>query len=301
MNHPPVLTSIRFYPIKSCGAVFLNTAYAGPRGLESGHIIDRSWMIVDQNGVLVSQREKPALARVGIELLGETADRFRVAATGIAPLVLDAATVGDDRRKIIIHGKETVGHLAPQDVHEWFSRYLGEPVQVVHQKQDDVRLCDPNFALHPELDSVSFADGFPYLVTTEATLAKLNLLLDHAVAMSRFRPNLVFGATAADAEYGWEEISFGAASLSLVKPCTRCVVTTIDQITGEKTGNQPLATLAQNYFLSHNVGSKRVQGAVFGENAIATIYGRISVGDEVYAIVTKPAPNFRRREPRLST
>ena len=211
MNNPPVLTSIRFYPIKSCGVVSLNTAYAGPRGLESGHVLDRSWMIVDQNGVLVSQREKPSLARVAIELLGETADRFRVGVEGSSSLILDAAAVGDDRRKVIIHGKETIGHLAPHDVHEWFSRYLGEAVQVVHQKQDDVRLCDPNFALHPEVDSVSFADGFPYLVTTEATLAKLNLLLDNPVAMSRFRPNLVFGTTAADAEYGWEEIAFGAA------------------------------------------------------------------------------------------
>ena len=91
-----------------------------------------------------------------------------------------------------------------------------------------------------------------------------------------------------------------APPLSLVKPCTRCVVTTIDQMTGEKTGNQPLTTLAQNYFLSHTAGSKRVQGAIFGENALATICGKISVGDEIYAIVTKPVHNFRRREPRLS-
>ncbi|MGB9151529.1 MAG: MOSC N-terminal beta barrel domain-containing protein [Alphaproteobacteria bacterium] len=301
MNNFPVVGSLHFYPIKSCRAIDLSTASVGPRGLMSGKIGDRSWMVVDAVGTLVSQRQKPEMARVKIELLRNAAgitDRMRLSAEGQEPLILDPSLVGSDRQKIMLHGKESIAHTASPEINRWFSGFLGADVTVVHQKESDLRLCDPHFAVNPGVDAVGFGDEFPYLVTTSATLEKLNGFLDSPVPMSRFRPNIVIVHTQPEAEYTWKNITLGSAALSLVKPCARCVMTTIDQDTGIKTGKQPLATLAATQFLAQDFGGERVQGAIFGENAVSTICGEISVGDAVSVVETKPLHNFIRRTPK---
>jgi len=274
--------------------------YVGARGFISGKIGDRSWMVVNAKGSLISQREKPALARVKTTLLLDRdgiADRICLAVDDREPIILDPALVGDERQAVIIHGKESVAHKAPREVSAWFSDFLGDAVTVVHQKESDLRLCDPNFSVDPEGDAVSFGDGFPYLVTASATLEKLNGALESPVPMSRFRPNIVIGNTQPEAEYTWKNIAIGSVTLAFVKPCTRCVVTTVDQDTGVKTGKQPLATLAATNFLAQDFGGARVQGAVFGENAIPITEGEISVGDVVSVIETKPGYEFGRKTP----
>ncbi len=295
MQDQPKITSLRFYPVKSCQAVELESAHVSPRGLMVGTILDRSWMVVDEEGILISQRETPELARVQVELLGNTPNQIRLSVSDQSPIILDASTIANDRQKVIIHGKETVAHTAPQTISDWFTACLGISVQAVFQKDDDVRLCNAAYAVTPSIDAVSFADGFPYLITTEGTLQNLNRYLDQAVPMNRFRPNIVIDAVS-DAEYGWKEIAVGNVGFRLVKPCTRCVMTTIDQQTGERENTQPLATLAKLYFLREDDGTRKIQGAVFGENAIATSHGQISVGDSVSILATKPMHNFIRRE-----
>ena len=297
MNTSPVISSLHFYPVKSCKAVDLDSAHVGPRGFIVGKILDRSWMLIDENDVLISQRQEPTLARVKVELLdGESgvAEKIQLSTEGMASIVLDPALVGNDKQRVVIHGNESVGHLAPSEVSLWFSDFLGKRVRAVYQKDEDVRLCDPNFAVKPDEDAVSFADGFQYLVTTEATLEKLNGQLESPVPMRRFRPNIVVGNTDPEAEYTWRAITAGEASFDLVKPCTRCVMTTVDQELGVKTGKEPLTALARTTFLAQNFGASRVQGAIFGENAIPSTYGKISVGDAVKVIDTKPMYNFHR-------
>jgi uncharacterized protein YcbX len=105
--------------------------------------------------------------------------------------------------------------------------------------------------------------------------------------MARFRPNIVLGNSEPDAEYGWKRLGMGEAELEIVKPCARCVMTTIDQERGVKTGKEPLATLGQAYFLSG-----RVKGAIFAENAIPTRLGMISVGDPLSILERKTPHSF---------
>lgn len=282
----PVITQINLYPIKSCGGVSLPQAAIGQRGLEAGKIGDRRWVLSDAEGIMITQRQNANLARVRIELVG---DALRLTGDGLEPVIADPAEVGDERGTVLLFGRETVvGRVAPATVNDWFSRFLGQTVRLIYQKDDDLRLCDADFAVAPGIDRVGYADAYPYLIATEATLDKLNSLLADPVPMNRFRPNIVVGQTDADAEYGWKRLSIGEAELDIVKPCTRCIMTTIDQTRGVKTGKEPLATLGSAYFLSG-----RVQGAIFAENAIPTRLGAIAVGDPV-GILERKAPHAFR-------
>jgi uncharacterized protein YcbX len=294
----PVVSSLHIYPVKSCAAVDVQQVVVSPRGFIIGNILDRSWMVVDSHGKLVSQREQPTLARVKIDLVNGAngkASAIHLSADSMLELTLDASQVRDERRNLIIHGKPAVGHAASDVADKWFSDYLGQPVFLVHQTEEDVRLCNPDFSVDPQHDAVSFADGFPYLITTLGTLKKLNGFLQSPVPMTRFRSNIVIDGALPEEEYTWYEVMIGDIGFRFVKPCTRCVMTTIDQTLGLKVDKEPLASLAKHYFLSEKFGEARVQGAVFGENAIALNGGSISIGDEIKPLTTKPKYAFRQR------
>jgi len=287
------VTHLIFYPIKSCGGVQLQMARIGQRGLQAGAIGDRRWMLSDADGQMITQRQIPDLARVRVELVGS--DALRVSGGGLEPVIVDPAEAGGERASVILHRREVVGHRPPAAVDEWFSRFLGQKVSLLYQKDEDLRLCDPDYAVAPGEDRVGFADAYPYLVSAEATLARVNRLLAEPVPMDRFRPNIVVGGAGADAEYGWKRLALGGAELTIVKPCTRCVMTTIDQERGVKTGKEPLATLGRAYFLSASFGAASLQGAIFGENAIPTRLGEVAVGDTV-TILERKAPHAFRDE-----
>jgi uncharacterized protein YcbX len=288
----PAVTALRLYPVKSCGPVILERAFLGARGMESGKIGDRRWMLVDQAGIFVSQRTEPALARVTVSLIEGQAVRLHT--EGWAPLILVPGEVEGGRGIFTMHGRQLGGYLAPAAASAWFSGVLGYPVKLIHQTDDEIRLLDPNFAVNPETDHVGLADAYPYLVAGEGTLAKLNGRLAEPVPMNRFRPSIVVGPTPPDAEYGWGEIAIGEARLSLVKPCTRCVMTTVDQDLGIKTGKEPLAALGRHYHLTTSL----INGAIFGENAVATMLGEVAVGDAVRVLSTRAPHAFRNPKER---
>ena len=173
------------------------------------------------------------------------------------------------------------------------------PVSAVYQKDEDTRFCDLH-SQDAEGHGVSFADGFPYLVVAEATLKKLNDTLETPVPMARFRPNIVVGNTAPEEEYTWRTFGTRQARLQVISPCTRCVITTIDQETGVRRGSDPLKTLARTSLVSEDFAGFRIHGAIFGENAIATRCGEISVGDRIEVLATKRGYRFREGKPRLS-
>ena len=287
------VSQIILYPIKSCGGIALGEARLGARGLESrseaGPIGDRRWMLSDADGQMITQRQNENLARVRVELVDGA---LRVSGDGLEPVMVDPAEVSGERASVILHRREEVGHRSPAAVDDWFSRFLGQPVRLLYQTDEDRRLCDPDYAVAPGEDKVGFADAFPYLIATQATLDKVNGLLAEPVPMNRFRPNIVVAGAGPDAEFDWKRIGLGEAELTIVKPCTRCIMTTIDQEQGVKTGKEPLATLGRAYFLK----TPAIQGAIFGENAIATRQGALVLGDAVHVLEEKPRHAFRSEE-----
>jgi len=267
------LASLHIYPVKSVRGIDLRQAQVQPWGLAG----DRRWLVVDSEGRFVSQREAPELALVVASYPAE--DLLALAAPGAPPLTVPAPAEvrGAEMAWVSVWKSKVLAAAAGEQADGWFSRYLGRPVRLVHLDDPTRRQVDPEFG-RPD-DRVSFADGYPLLLTTTGSLDELGRWLAQdghpPVPMNRFRPSAVVAGTPPWAEDGWRRVQIGAVRFRVAKPCGRCQITTIDQATAER-GRQPLHLLGQR----RRIG----QQLVFGQNLIPDGTGIISVGEPVVVL-----------------
>ena len=259
------LSGLFVYPIKACGGIALEQADVVERGLA----FDRRYMLVDRTGTFITQREVPRLC------LATTAferDSIVVSAPGAAALALPRALgPGADFERHVYQVWASFGNaLRHPEGSRWFSEFLNDEVSLVYMPDSERR--DVNPARARPGDIVSFADGYPMLLISEASLSDLNARLEAPLEMRRFRPNLVISECAPYAEDAFEAVQIGAVSLRAVKRCDRCVVTTIDPETGTR-GKEPLRTLS-HYRLQDNK-------VWFGMNLIHDGSGTLRIGDAV--------------------
>jgi uncharacterized protein YcbX len=257
-----VVSDLYVYPIKACRGVRVAEWPVVERGFEA----DRRWMIVNEAGRFVTQREVARLALVSVTFDGAS---LRVEAPGLAPLSLPRSDESGAERSVQIWGDHTVGCSHPEGS-AWFSAYLGGPHELVYMPDAQRRQVSPARARVGDI--VGFADGYPFLLISEASLEDLNRRLSEPVPMIRFRPNIVVSGTEPFAEDGFSEVRLGAISFRGVKRCDRCVVTTIDVETG-KPSREPLRTLA-----TFRLEDSRVW---FGMNLVHDGPGVLRVGDAV--------------------
>lgn len=265
MSAHVVVTALYQYPVKSCRGIAVDSLHLdviGPVG-------DRRYMLVDTNGRFVSQRTQPRLAQVEV---GWMIDGLLVTAPGQPRLSIGERRSGQEPRAHVQIWRDAVWtYDLGDEAAEYFSRYLGARVRLVHLPDESARWVDPEFADKPA--RVGLADGFPLLVATEESLADLNAKMERALPMNRFRPNLVVQGAPAWDEDEWTLLRAtrnGGVDLAAVKPCSRCNTTTVDQDTAHR-GLEPLRTLA---------GLRRRDNKVyFGENLLHSGPGQISVGD----------------------
>jgi uncharacterized protein len=260
------LNGLYVYPIKSCGGIAVEEWEVDERGLRH----DRRWMLVDEAGCFVSQREFPrmALIRVRIEPGGLLVDAPDMPSLNVPFRPPDGklrlARVWDD-----LVESRTVG----DDADRWFSEFLQMRCKLVYLPDESVRPVDPTYG-RPG-DRVGLADGFPFLLISEASLADLNARLERPVPMKRFRPNLVIGGCEPFAEDGWKMLRIGSITFRVAKPCARCAITTVDQ-TSAATSKEPLRTLAR----FRKAGTK----VLFGQNLIHDGTGILRTGDRVEVV-----------------
>ncbi len=263
------LSEVNIYPIKSLKGISLSETSVEARGLQ----YDRRWMLTDPNGIFFTQREVPKMATVSVQV---SRDNLIVEAPETESLWIPTGSMNATVRtqKVKIWASECVAAVYPDTINEWFSEVLGTKCQLVEMPETTKRLVDPNHAVRTGEDTVSFADGYPVLLIGEGSLEELNTQMDKPVPMNRFRPNLVVAESKAFAEDDWKKILVGKTVFHVVKPCARCVLTTVDQATGEKTGKDPLQTLAKFRTRDGKI--------LFGQNLIAEETGGvIRVGDRV--------------------
>ena len=266
------LSEINIYPVKSLKGIPLDSAMVEERGLQ----YDRRWMLVDENRQFITQREVPKMAAVVME---------------VRPEGLSASINGD---RLAIPGSPETGEVAnvkiwsasvkaefyPKEVDTWFSENLGVSCRLVSMPDTTKRKVEPFYAVRKFKDVVSFADAYPVLLIGEGSLADLNSRLESAVPMNRFRPNLVVSGSGPFEEDAWKRIRIGSTEFHVVKPCARCVMTTVDQTAGLKTGVEPLKTLSEY----RNKNGK----VLFGQNLIAdSPGGTINVGDSVEVLALR--------------
>ncbi|MFY9287395.1 MAG: MOSC N-terminal beta barrel domain-containing protein [Alphaproteobacteria bacterium] len=302
------IQSLHIYPIKSCGAVDVKQAFVSARGLTVGNIQDRSFMLVHSDGSFITQREAESLARVRTSLpVGNNPQVAIINAEGMNSFALDPRNVSPDTITVQMHNKmriidgqsqrtreTTRAHIMNGPGTEWFRNFLNmDDVLLVHQTETDMRYVNQDFATQRTSDTVSLADGYQILVTSMASLRGLNSQLDGDRPMKRFRPNIVVdGVTSEKAENTWAEAVFGEVTLAGVKPCDRCKVTGIDQITGIYEGSDIISALSLTSRVNYVQGQSPVRGVIFGENFSPVGEGPIRVGDQVKIKITKPMPVF---------
>ncbi|MBY8840559.1 MOSC domain-containing protein [Streptomyces sp. SP2-10] len=263
--------SIHVHPVKAFRAVSLRDAVVEPWGLAG----DRRWTLIDDGGKVVTQREEPRLALAAAEPLA--GGGVRLSAPGRAPLTV-AVPEQTETMPVTVFGTKVEAVPAAAAAHAWCSAYLGAEVRLVHMDDPATRRpIDPDYALPGE--TVSFADGYPLLVTTVASLEALNSLIaegrnahEGPLPMNRFRPNIVVAGAEPWAEDHWTRIAVGEVVFRAAKPSGRCVVTTTDQESAVR-GREPLQTLARH----RRIGGK----LVFGQYLVPLFPGTIRVGDPV--------------------
>lgn len=248
------LSEIWTYPIKSLGGIALSEAKVEPRGLQ----YDRRWMLVDDTGRFVSQREIPRMALLG---------------TAVEPPYLTVFWRNNPSEKIQIPLETPVGELEklpvqiwddqcpvrvlPKEINNWFSENLEQNLRLVYMPDTTRRAADGQYA--PKSHHVSFADGFPFLIIGQASLDDLNSRLVQPLPMNRFRPNFVFTGGQPFEEDTWEQFAIGNQQFLCVKPCGRCIIPTTDQETATRAA-EPLKTLATFRMKGNKI--------LFGQNVV---------------------------------
>ncbi len=260
-----ILSEINIYPIKSLGGIRLEKAQLEERGLQ----YDRRWMLVDEEGIFITQRKHFELALLQVNIAdGKLSVSHKTSPERSISFSLDEDT--GEQISVVIWNDTATALEVNKTVSDWFSDFLKFKVKLVKMPLTEKRWVDRDYATNDEI--VSFADGYPCLLIGQSSLDGLNDKLDEPILMDRFRPNFVFTGGEPHVEDRFQSFHIGEVLFSAVKPCARCVLITIDQQTGEK-GQEPLRTLA-GY---RTVGKK----IMFGQNLLHHHLGTIHLGDEL--------------------
>lgn len=272
------ISDLFIYPLKSARGIALPAAEVDAYGLAG----DRRAMITDLQGHFITQRELPDLARIAVR---PEASAFRLLMEGKPELSVPPPQ--PELRMDVTVWKSTVSAaVADPDSNRQLSEWLGREVRLVFFDGQARRTANAEWA--GEGTPVTFTDGYQILVTTTGSLKALNADLaahgEGAVGMERFRPNIVIDTDEAWPEDRWAAVEISGVRFDLVKPCSRCIMTTQDQLTGSREGPNPMPAMGRIRMSA----DRRVPGPLFGWNVTPRGSGRITIGDTVKILEERP-------------
>lgn len=267
-----LLQDIYIYPIKSLGGIRLQEATVEARGLRH----DRRWLIVDERNRFMTQRQTAEMTLLQVAPAHNGFLLTHRTRPDLLPLFVPFEARPKRTLFVTIWDDFVFAWRGEKAADEWLSEALGQKCRLVYMSDMAMRPVDPE--LNPADAVVSFADGYPFLLIGQGSLDELNSRLPEPVPMNRFRPNLVFSGGAAHTEDAWQEFRIGELAFRAVEACGRCVVTTIDQQTGQKYP-ETLRTLATYRTLGGKV--------MFGQNVTGPGAGLVRVGDALTVVSHK--------------
>lgn len=259
------VSSLYIYPIKSLPGIELQSSEVDLRGLK----FDRRWMLIDENNRFISQREKSGLLNFKLNLdaynliIEHTLDGSRIT----IPLNFNTST----KVKITIWDDTILASHVSSNIDDWFSDKLGIKCRLVFQADEDTRKIDEKYFVSGN-EETSFSDGYPILIISEESLRNLNSKCPEAIEIERFRPNIVISNCQSHEEDELKSFEINSLKFVGVKPCARCIMTTINPKTQLKTA-EPLKTL--NTY--RKIGNK----IMFGQNVVVHSSGIIKIGDKL--------------------
>ncbi|MFN0031859.1 MAG: MOSC domain-containing protein [Flavobacteriales bacterium] len=257
------LTHLFIYPVKSLGGIAVNEALMTKRGLQ----YDRRYMLVDENNHFMTQRENHRMALMKLKI---REDHFEISYLHSNALLVPKQTEQGDLLTVQVWDDVCDAIHLPQCDY-FFSNALDKKCKLVYMREESLRPLPLQYAAAGDI--TSFSDGYPVLLFGSASLSDLNGKLQTPLGWDRFRPNIVVETQAPFEEDDWKKITIGDAQFRVAKPCARCVITTIDQATGEA-GKEPLRTLS-----TYRTMDKKV---MFGQNLIPDSLGvKVTVGNKL--------------------
>jgi uncharacterized protein YcbX len=262
------VTGLNIHPLKSGRAIPQTVVTVNVDGLAG----DRRFMVVEPDGHFITQRELQALAQVEAAHID---GGVRLKMNGNK---LSVRFDPDRRLDVRVWSSDVDVAVADDAANDVLSSWFGRPVKLVHMDEQADRFVGAEWA--GVAAPVGFADGFPILITTTGSLADLNRTLvekgQEPVGMERFRTNILIDCNDPWEEDWWESLEIAGIAFDLVKPCARCIMTTQDQLTGERVGGNPIQGLAEKRMSA----DRRVAGVLFGWNAVPRGEGTVKLGDE---------------------
>jgi uncharacterized protein YcbX len=249
------IAALYSYPVKSARGI----EHAAATLTNAGLADDRLWMIVTPQGRFLTQRELPRLALLAPELSGSA---LQLRAAGLPTLTILRAALGAACR-VSIWKDQCAAFDEGEPAADWLAQLLGRPCRLVRFDAAEPRLSNPAWTGAWSAAN-RFSDGYPVLALGAASLADLNARLAAPLPVNRFRPNLLLEGLPAYAEDRIDELHCGSIRLKVVKPCTRCRITTTNQDLGEPEGDEPLRTLMSYRY------DEALRGVCFGQNVIVT-------------------------------
>jgi uncharacterized protein YcbX len=270
------LTELILYPIKSCAGMPVDRAQVTTAGLSAHGVHDREWMLVDEHGQFLTQRELPRMATIVPRV---EAGQLMITASGAGPLALDLDVPDGAPSAVRIWDDTVPGADCGNPAAAWFTHLLGRPCRLVRFRRDVIRPTSTKWTAGTPAQ-VRFADGYPLLLIGSASLADLNRRITAAghapLPMNRFRPNLVVDGIPAYEEDYLAALGAGPVTIKPVKPCARCPIPAIDQATGIA-GFDPV-----NILLTYRANPLMDGAVCFGMNCIALgAPGELRVGQQL--------------------
>ena len=260
------ISSLHIYPVKSAGGIRHTESRMEKRGLRH----DRRWLITDERFQFLTQRAHPRMCLLHVNV---TESALTMSAQNYGSLSVSMPVHSTHEVEVRIWNDRCLALVCSEEADRWISNFMGFKCHLVFLPDHVHRAVDRAYGNAGDI--VSFADAYPVLILSEATLEDLNGRLDIPVSMTRFRPNIVISGCNAFAEDGWRRIRIGVVELEIVKPCSRCTIPTVDPDTGER-GTEPIHTLSTYRMVNGKV--------LFGQNAIPRNEGVVRVGDAVEVI-----------------
>lgn len=263
----PTIGALYLYPVKSCRGLARTEVSVGPMGIEH----DRQWMIIDERGMFVAQRGDgvgvavPSLCLIDTAIEGDT---LRLTASGMPPLDLPLAGAAGETRAVQVWNSHTLGIDQGDTAADWVSTFISRErpgsYRVVRMPDDGRRVAKLGES------TLAYADGYPFLMLSTASLADLNSRLPTPLPMDRFRPNIVLDGCAPYEEDTLDSLSISGIRFEGMTLCLRCAITTTNQLTGERS-HEPLRTLATY--------RRAPGGVIFARNFNHFGEGTLRVGD----------------------
>ncbi|XP_056402912.1 mitochondrial amidoxime-reducing component 1-like isoform X2 [Hyla sarda] len=283
------VSQLLIYPVKSCRAVSVQEAECTELGLRHGELEDRHWLVVTEEGHMVTGRQEPRIVLISVTGCG---DSICLEAPGMEKI--HVPLVQPKSNKIVncrVFSSDVQGRYCGDEVSRWLTTYFqsSSPYSLVHFEPKVMKPRKSKDAERPfrDKDVIAYPDGSPIMLLSETSLEELNRRMETPVSVANFRPCIVVSGCEAFSEDGWDDVKVGTVRMKRVMACGRCILTTVNPNTGVMTRKEPLDTLRTFRMSDESLNHLYKNAPLFGQYYGVDKTGKLRVGDPVYLVVRR--------------